>query len=65
MIQNGGGNEGSGGGGGASGLGDVGEHDEVGTGFGLSGSSLGARTGTEGDRFTKTWGVGDDEGWRR
>ena len=65
VVQNGGGNEGIGGFVGMCGLCNIGEHDEVGTGFGLSGSSLDARTGMEGDGFTKTGGVGDDEGWRR
>ena len=55
MIQNGG----IGGFVGTCGLCNIGKHDEVDTGLGITGCRKSTGTSVEGDGLTKAWGVGD------
>ena len=59
VVQNGGGNGGSGGFIGACGLCNIGEHDEVDTGGGITGRRNGTGTCAEGYGFTKAGGIGN------
>ena len=59
VIQNGGDNEGIGSFIGTCGLCNIGEHEEVDTGFGITGCHKSAGMSAEGNGLTKAWGIRD------